>query len=406
MCFKIFFMEILWMRAYRLIAVVLGVLLAIAVAGYVTLYSQRPPEHWQVLDDTGGCALFPPEAIFQQRIDSLPVHADSSRWIGSIGGAARLHADWGREEDPSKTAKFYGVPFTVASRSELPQPWPVVDFDVRDVRDQTSGAPSESDCAAPSAAADPRLQRDCTRLPRSQRRFPFPPDELIKAEGGLCNDPAQCGDRHVLVIESSVCRLWESYLAYKVNGRWQAYATAAWDLNSLQQRPDGWTSADAAGLPIVPLLARANEASSGEIRHALRVTFRDAVLDREHVWPARHGAGSTRKGGIPFGAVLRLRQDFNIPWWWNSQARTLAQAMQRYGVYVADIGQDFFVQGEPSARWSPLTKYQLRQLRLREFEFVDLSKVTAHPQFSENSYRASWPDTPSSKASSSAKSPP
>ena len=206
--------------------------------------------------------------------------------------------------------------------------------------------------------------------------------------------PARCGDRHVLVLENragGACRLWESYFSYQDSaGRWNAYATAAWDLGSLAMRPDGWTSGDAAGLPILPLLLRAEEVESGVIRHALRVTFRDAVLDRRHVWPARHSAGTTRPEGIPFGALLRLRADFEIPSWWNAQARTIARAMQKHGLYVADIGTDFFVQGDPDERWSPMTMMLLRQLKLNQFEFVDTGAITRHPRFDPDSYAASW----------------
>jgi hypothetical protein len=133
-------------------------------------------------------------------------------------------------------------------------------------------------------------------VPVGQRRLPFPRSNL-KNEAGTCNDPDTCGDHHLLVVEQGACRLWEGYHTYKLNGQWYTMSSAAWDLKSLSLRPSSWTSGDAAGLPITPFLAKAAEADSGEIRHALRVTFRDAVLANAFTWPARHAAGSSAGGG-------------------------------------------------------------------------------------------------------------
>lgn len=340
-----------------------------------------------------GCEVFPPNAIFNTRIDDVmrfPAHERSATWIASIGGARKLHADWGRETDPTVRDGYYGIPYNVVDGTEATTRWPLVSHEIVDARDgNAGGAPDQSDCAVIERGAV-RMRRGCDTVPIAQRRFPFPLDGQVRAEGGTCNDPATCGDRHILVVERGACRLWESFFAYQVKGRWSAYATAAWDLRSNEMRPDTWTSGDAAGLPILPLLVRIDEAEAGLIAHALRVTFRDAVLDRKHVWPARHSAGNTRAGGIPFGALLRLRADFDIPFYWTAQARVIARAMQKYGLYVADIGTDFFVQGEPSGRWDRLTIMQLQNLRLNEFEFVDTGAITRDPRFNPDSYAASW----------------
>jgi hypothetical protein len=194
----------------------------------------------------------------------------------------------------------------------------------------------------------------------------------------------------VLVVEQGRCRLWESWLSYKVNGAWTSGGGAAWDLRGYALRPDGWTSSDAAGLPILPLVARVDEASAGEIRHALRVTFRDSVLANTYVWPGRHRAGNATAGGIPFGSLLRLRTDFTIPATWTTQAQALARAMQRYGLYVSDIGSDLYVQGEPSAQWNESTISQIQTLQMNQFEFVDISAVTRDPRFSPDSYQGAW----------------
>jgi len=340
----------------------------------------------------GGCELFPVTAIFNQRIDDpqrFPVHARSTTWIASIGSTRRFHADWGRNEDPLQWDTYYGIPFNLVDGSPATTLWPTVSFNATDPRAGGPGVPDESDCAVAEASGF-ALVRGCHTVAPSQRRFPFPLNSALKAEGGACNDARSCGDRHVLVVEQGRCRLWESYHSYQLDGQWYAYSTAAWDLRSAQRRPDTWTSADAAGLPILPLLARADEASTGEVRHALRVTFRDSVLARAYVWPASHRAGGETVNGIPFGALLRLKADVSIPTSWTPQARALARAMQRYGLYVADIGSDLYVQGEPSASWQPETITQLQTLRMDQFEFVDLQSVTADPRFKPGEYTGAW----------------
>jgi hypothetical protein len=193
----------------------------------------------------------------------------------------------------------------------------------------------------------------------------------------------------VLVVEQGTCRLWESYSTYKVGSQWTAFSTAEWSLASNAMRPDTWTSGDAAGLPITPLLARADEASTGQINHAFRVTLRDSILLRQHVWPARHDAGGS-SGAIPYGAVMRLKSSFAIPSTWTTQAKALATAMQRYGLYVADIGTDMYVQGDPNSSWNASTITQIQTLHASDFEFVDMSAITGDSRFDANSFAASW----------------
>jgi hypothetical protein len=333
----------------------------------------------------GSCPAFPATAIFNTRIDDsvrFPMHANSTAWINAIGSTRALHADWGPTENPS-ASNYYGIPMNLLSASSAETDWPALSF-------IAGGAPDESDCAVANASGGHDLVRDCTAPPVASLRFPMPRDAVIQLEGGSCNDPTTCGDRHVLIVEQGACRLWESYFTYKTaSGQWTAYSTAAWSLSSNAMRPDGWTSGDAAGLPIAPLLARAQEASGGEIAHALRVTFRDAVLANSDVWPARHRAGNS-SGGIPFGALLRLKGSVAIPSSWTVQAKAIATAMQRYGLYVADIGSDLYVQGDPSATWSTSTISQVQTLRMSDFEFVDVGTVTLDPRFDGNSFAASW----------------
>ena len=337
--------------------------------------------------------MFPATAIFNTRIDDasrFPAHASSASWIASIGAAVRLHADWGTNDNPAQPADYYGIPVNVVDGTAATTDWPVVAYDFGPSGVATDvGWPDESDCATPSGSGF-ALTRGCASVAASQRHFPFPLPALVKTEAGNCNDPAACGDHHVLVVEQGACRLWEGYFSYRLSNQWYSLSTAAWDLHSLQLRPATWTSADAAGLPITPLLARASEASTGSVNHALRVTFRDGVLANTFDWPARHGAGGATSGGIPFGALLRLKADFVIPDTWTVQAKALATAMKRYGLYVADIGSNFYVQGDPSAAWDPQTITQLQTLPMSSMDFVNLGAVTGDARWSRDSMAAGW----------------
>lgn len=338
----------------------------------------------------GDCSVFPDTAIFNTRIDDLvrfPADSRSTGWINAIGSSRALHMDFGRNDNPASYSTYYGIPFNVVDGTAATTSWPLVSF-APAAAGGDAGWPDESDCAAGDAGHT--ITRDCTTLTAANRHFPYPNDNLLKAESGACNDPAACGDRHVLVVEKGACRLWESYSSYKTGGQWHALSSAAWDLTSNAMRPKTWTSSDAAGLPLTPLLMRADEASSGDVRHALRVTFQDSILDRSYVWPAMHGAGGSTPTGIPFGAVMRLRSDFVIPASWTTQARALATAMKRYGVYVADIGSNSYMTGEPNANWQADTISQLQQIRMSSFEFVNLQAITGNSKFSGTSFRASW----------------
>lgn len=340
----------------------------------------------------GDCELFPLDAVFNTRIDDpsrFPAHANSARWIASVGASTPFRADWGRSEDPTARNAYYGMPINLVDGRAATTDWATVRHDYNGSGLSTqAGWPHESDCAVASGSGFDLL-RGCDSVPSSERRFPFPSFEP-KFEGGSCSDPDSCGDHHMLVVEQGACRLWEGYMTHKLNGQWYSLSTAAWDLKSMSLRQNTWTSADAAGLPITPFLAKASEASAGEIRHALRVTFRDAVLAREFNWPARHGAGGDTPGGIPFGAVLRLRADFPIPATWTTQAKAIATAAKQYGLYVADIGMDFYVQGEPSVQWHEDTFRQVATIPLSQMEFVDLGSITRDPRFSADSMAANW----------------
>lgn len=333
----------------------------------------------------GGCEVFPVTAVFNTRIDDLarfPTHASSAIWISNIGSSRALHMDFGSNDNQLNASTYYGIPYNVVDGTAATTAWPSVSFDLNG-----GGWPDESHCAKPDAT---HSIAQCSTQLAADRRFPFPNADIIKTESGACNDPASCGDRHVLVVEQGACRLWESYFSYKTNTQWAALATAAWDMKTNMMRPASWTSSDAAGLPVLPLLMRADEATAGEIRHAFRVTFRDSVLAKSYVWPARHAAGGETAGGIPFGALLRLKSDFDIPATWSVQSKAVARAMQRHGAYVADIGSDAYFTGDPNAKWSAATLSELQRITMGSFEFVNIGAITTSPNFNANSFQAAW----------------
>jgi hypothetical protein len=343
----------------------------------------------------GGCEMFPPTAIFNTRIDDVsrfPVHSKSAQWVDLAGRHLPFAADWGLHENPADIGTYFGMPINIVDGTPSTTNWSVVSYDfATSAASMERGYPDKSDCAVEDGNGGFRIAQGCgARVPAGQRRFPFPLPSRVLNEDGHCNDPNICGDRHLLVVEQGACRLWESYFTYHLAGRWYTLATAAWDLKSLALRPHDWNSADAAGLPITPLLAKAAEASSGEIRHALRVNFRDAALALDVLWPARFSAGGDNPGAIPFGALLRLKADFMIPDHWTTQAKALATAAKRYGLYVSDNGADFHVQGEPSAAWELQTSLQLKTITMADMEFVDLRSITSDPRFSRDSMAARW----------------
>ncbi|NPC58592.1 hypothetical protein [Caenimonas soli] len=338
--------------------------------------------------------MFPANAIFNTRIDDVsrfPAHARSNDWVNLAGRDLPFHADWGVSENQADYGSYWGMPINIVDGTPATTDWPVVSYDF-----STSGVsmergyPDNSDCAVSDGNGGFNITRNCGAVPTNQRRFPFPVASRLLSEDGLCNDPNSCGDKHVLVVEKGACRLWESFFSYNLSGQWYTSLTAAWDLKSLALRPDTGASADAAGLPITPLLAKAAEASSGEIKHALRVNFRDAALAIETLWPGRFAAGGDNPGAIPFGALLRLKADFVIPDDWTTQAKALATAAKRYGLYVSDNGADFHVQGEPNAAWDLRTNAQMRAIKMSDMEFVDLGSITRDPRFSRDSMAASW----------------
>jgi hypothetical protein len=262
----------------------------------------------------GGCPLFPRAFSTNQRVDRLPVAPDSDAIVASIGRDTSVHPDFGVR---------YGIPYDVVGRRTARRR---VRFDYAD----------ESD------------------------RLGYPIPRGVRIERG--------GDRHALLLDRDACRLFELYALRRRGGRWHAGSGASWRLRSTRLRPAGWTSADAAGLPILPLLARYPEVRAGRIDHALRVTVRRTR--RAYVFPARHFASHDPDPALPrMGERLRLKASVDISGL-PRQARVVARAMQQYGLIVADNGSDWFVTGAPHPRWDDDDLRALRRLHGRDFEVV------------------------------------
>ena len=191
-------------------------------------------------------------------------------------------------------------------------------------------------------------------------RGPYPIPRNVKIEGG--------GDRHAIVVDRDRCRLYELYALRRTPAGWRAGSGAIWSLRSNRLRPAGWTSADAAGLPILPGLARYDEVARGRIDHALRVTVRESR--RAYVYPARHFASDSRDPDLPpMGLRLRLRGDYPTAGF-PRQARIVLEALKRYGLLVADNGTSWYVTGAPDPRWRNDDLRTLERVRGSDFEVV------------------------------------
>ena len=279
------------------------------------------------------CPDFPADSYWHADVSALPVHPRSAAYVASMGLDTNVHPDFG---SGTWDGGPIGIPYTVADAST---PRVAVSFEY-------------------DGESDPG---------------PYPIPRNAPIEGG----PQADGDRHVLVVDRSACRLYELFDARpNPDGSWRAGSGATWDLRSNALRPDGWTSADAAGLPILPGLVRYDEVASGSIDHAIRVTAR--ATQAAHLWPARHDAGSTNADLPPMGLRLRLRASVDVTRF-PAEVQVILRAMQRYGVIVADNGSSWFLSGAPDDRWDNDVLAALRQLRGRDFEAVDASSLMADP---------------------------
>ena len=191
----------------------------------------------------------------------------------------------------------------------------------------------------------------------------------VKIEGGRQSD----GDRHALILDRDNCRLYELFALYPEGNGWRAGSGAIWNLRTNRLRPAGWTSADAAGLPILPGLARFDEVARGRIDHALRFTV--SRTRRAYVYPARHYASSAPDANLPpMGLRLRLKASFRTAGY-PRQARIVLEGLKRYGMMVSDNGSDWYITGAPDPRWSNEQLRALKRVPGSAFEVVDTSRL-------------------------------
>jgi hypothetical protein len=334
-----------------------------------------------VSPEIGGCSILPADNIFNTPIGGLPsVHADSATWVALIGNNTHLHLDLGTETTQTSN-EYYGIPYNLVHGNSMT--WAQVAYTTPDT-DFDWDPTDEADCASSSKA----IVSPCTTGPAY---MPFPSNALV--EGGLSTSathmPAE--DHHLIALDVDTCRLWEGYHVYRPSGNWQIFGSATFDLASNDLRTAGWTSADAAGFPILPLLLRPEEAATGEIKHALRFTMTSSNIRAEYTWPGRHKTGhNTSAGSPPMGQLFRLKDSFQIPANWSTQSKAIAQAMKTYGMYLADGGTDWYVTGAPGA-WDEKVFDEIQSIQGMSFEAVDLRPIIQRAGFDADSGRVPPP---------------
>jgi len=278
------------------------------------------------------CPVFPANNAWNQRVDGLPVARDSAQLIASIGLDAPVHADFG---SGTWNGGPIGIPFDIVSRKT-------------------------------------QLHRVSFAYAAESDRVRYPIPRRVHIEGGA----HATGDRHAVLVDKSTCRLYELYDLRHTGHGWRAGSGATWSLRSNHLRHAGWTSADAAGLPIFAGLARWDEVARGTIDHALRFTA--PQTRRAYVYPARHYASNSTDPALPpMGLRVRLKASVSIASF-PRQARVVLKALQRYGMILADNGSPWYVSGAPNRHWSNDALHTLGRLTGADFEVVDTSSLP-HP---------------------------
>ena len=315
------------MSRLRLLVVV--VLLGCILAAVPGVAAGRSATAVRTPPSVAGCRVFPVDNWWNRDISRLPVDRRSATWLSHMSTGRNLHPDFG----PSYGAgPDYGIPITVVTGSH------------------------------------PRVPVSFTYAAESNRvRYPFGSDTRI--EGGRNSG----GDMHAVVVDKTHCTLFETWDTTVRSGRWHAGSGAVWSLGSDTLRPDTWTSADAAGLPILPGLLRWPEVQAGHVNHAIR--FTTDVTSRHHLWPARHDAGATDSWAYPpMGARFRLRASYSEAGY-GPRARVVIEAMKHYGLVLADNGSPWYFQGAQNASWPPSLVEALKRIPARAFVAVDTSSL-------------------------------
>jgi hypothetical protein len=309
----------------RLFAVAL-----VAVAALTTACLPPPvdPGPTRTAPQVGGCYVFPDDNAWNKRIDTTAVRSDSSTLISHISSPNRthLHPDFGGNGE-------YGIPFKVVPSSE------------------------------------PKVRINYTAYGDESDPGPFPIPSNAPVEGGS----DQSGDRHVLVVQQGSCHLYELGRAFWNRDHWDADVGVNWDLNSNKLRTKYWTSADAAGLPILPGLVRYDEVQAGVIKHAIRFTA--PKTQKGFINPATHYASSSTDPALPpMGLRVRLKKNFDLSGF-HGQSLVILQAMKTYGMIVADNGSSWFFQGAADTRWNDDDLGQMKSVPDSAFEAVDTGAI-------------------------------
>ncbi len=281
----------------------------------------------------GGCAVLPANNIWNTPVDTLPVLSNSATLVNTIGTSTGFHADFG---SGTWNGGPIGIPFVTVAGTQTK--YPATFF----YADESDPGPYAVPLNAP-------------------------------IEGGSASD----GDRHAIAIDADNCVLYELYRAFPQASSWSADSGAIFDLRSNALRPATWTSADAAGLPIMPGLVTYDEVLSGEIRHAIRFTV--PQTQRAFVWPARHYASSLTGTQYPrMGERFRLKASYDISSF-PAEVQVILRAMKKYGIILADNGSAWFISGAPDARWNNTNLSQLHQVLGSDFEAVDATVLEIDP---------------------------
>jgi hypothetical protein len=272
-----------------------------------------------------GCPMFPSNNVWHADVSKMPVDTKSSTYVSSIGSTAPLHPDFGTVWNGAPN----GIPYDAVPGT---QPTVPVSFDYAD----------ESDPGP----------------------YPIPPNAQI--EGG----PNSNGDRHVLVVDKDHCNLYEMFDAHKQSdGSWHAGSGAVFSMRSNALRPAGWTSADAAGLPMLVGLVTYDEVAAGLVDHAIRMS-----VNASYIWPARHQAGSANASRPPMGQRFRLKASVDISHF-SPANQVILRALKTYGAFVADNGSSWYISGAPDSRWNDDDLHNLTSLHGADFEAINESSL-------------------------------
>ena len=295
-----------------------AVAVLVAWAMPVTAFAATGPREYS-------CPLFPAGNSLNQDVSHAPADPNSARYIASIGLGGHLHPDFG-------TNPSYGIPYSVVGPHQ-----PRVPIAFSEFGEESEPGP-----------------------------YPIPANAPVEGAG-------EEGDRHVLVLQTGNCRLYELYEARRKGMGWEAGSGAVFNLRSNALRPEGWTSADAAGLPIFPLLVRYPEVHAGRIDHALRVTV--ARTQRGYIHPATHFASSSSDPSLPpMGLRLRLRASYSLASF-HGESLIILRALKRYGLIVADNGSSWYITGAPDPRWSDTDLEQIKRVPGSAFEAVHTGPI-------------------------------